>query len=284
MMKQNEYKHEKYREPDFPVYSSVQSGREELVIIHYHSAVEIMRVLDGTVSVLFNDVYKECKKGDIVFFPPSVMHGVKALDEKASIKGVTFEHSVLGRLDETRTNEELLRSGAHLQQVMSEGQKGYRELSECLDCFDKAYGDYSLAGKLKMKGALIGMMGVIVDEFRLETLKHDKNAIRLALALDYVRLHYTEKISVNELSEIVHVCDDRVIRLFKEVTGRTPVEYIMSLRIEHALKLLGSTDMSIAEIADESGFGSDTYMTRTFRQRLNLTPGEYRRKTSKPSK
>lgn len=284
MIKQNEYKHEKYKEPDFPVYSSVQSGRKELVIIHYHSAVEIMRVLDGTVSVLFNDVYRECKKGDIVFFPPSVMHGVQALDEKAAIKGVTFEHSVLGRLDESRTNEELLRSVAHLQQIVSEGDKGYKELSECLNDFDKAYGDYSLAGKLKMKGALLGMMGAIVENFGLEELKHDKNSIRLTPALDYVREHYSEKISVSELSEIVHVCDDRVIRLFKEVTGRTPVEYIMSLRIEKALKLLSSTDKSIAEIADESGFGSDTYMTRTFRQRLNLTPGEYRRKASKTSK
>lgn len=283
-MSKNECKQERYKIPDFPVYSSVQSGRKELVIIHYHSAVEVLRVLDGTVSVLFNDVYRECKKGDIVFFPPSVMHGVQALDEKAAIKGVSFEHSVLGRLDENRTNEELLRSGINTQQILREGDAGYEEVLRCLETFDEAYGDYSLSGRLKMKGALLAMMGVLVESFDMETVKHDRNSIRLAPALDYVREHYNGKVTVKELSEIVHVCDDRVIRLFKEVTGRTPVEYIMSLRIECALKLLASTDMSIAEIAEESGFGSDTYMTRTFRQRLILTPGEYRRKTQKMSK
>ena len=78
--------------------------------------------------------------------------------------------------------------------------------------------------------------------------------------------------------DVFIVCNDRLIRLFREVVGDTPVEYIMSLQIEAGIKLLSSTDMSIAEIAEKTGFSSDTYMTRVYRQKLNTTPGMYRRR------
>ena len=88
-------------------------------------------------------------------------------------------------------------------------------------------------------------------------------------------------VQISELSEIIHVCDDRLIRLFKEVTGETPIEYIMNLRIEAAIKLLSTTDLSVADVAEKVGFGSDTYMTRVFKQKLNTTPGKYRHKHKK---
>ena len=50
----------------------------------------------------------------------------------------------------------------------------------------------------------------------------------------------------------------------------------MNLRIEAAIKLLSSTDLSIADIAYQTGFGSATYMTRVFKKKLNTTPGKYR--------
>ena len=95
--------------------------------------------------------------------------------------------------------------------------------------------------------------------------------------LAHIDEHYMDKIQISQLSDIIHVCDDRLIRLFKEVTGETPVEYVMNLRIEQGIKLLTSTDLPITEVAERTGFGSDTYMTRIFKKKLNTTPGKYRR-------
>ena len=66
-MGHTEYKFEKFIQPQFPIYASVQSGREELVENHHHSTAEIMQVLDGRVKMLIGTVYRECEKGDIVF-------------------------------------------------------------------------------------------------------------------------------------------------------------------------------------------------------------------------
>ena len=73
-MKYSEYKIEKYLHPSFPIYSSRQSGREILVYNHYHSSVEMMKVLEGeeiTAEELKAQIRKAVITGE--FFP--VMSG-----------------------------------------------------------------------------------------------------------------------------------------------------------------------------------------------------------------
>ena len=118
-------------------------------------------------------------------------------------------------------------------------------------------------------------MSELIQIFQLEISAHDKNYRKLRSVLAYIEEHFAKKIQISELSEIIHVCDDRLIRLFKEVTGVTPIEYIMNLRIEASIKLLSSTELSIADIAEQTGFGSATYMTRVFKQKFGRSPIEY---------
>ena len=55
----------------------------------------------------------------------------------------------------------------------------------------------------------------------------------LVPVLDYIEKHYTEKIFISDLSSMIHVCDDKLTRLFKNATGLTPVEYIIQMRIAY---------------------------------------------------
>lgn len=109
-------------------------------------------------------------------------------------------------------------------------------------------------------------------------MKHTKkeNYQEIAPVLDYIEKHYTEKISISELGQIIHVCDDRLTRLFKNTIGVTPMAYIIQKRIAHSIDLINTTDLPLEEIAILSGFGSNSYMTRYFKQKLETTPGRYR--------
>ena len=94
-MGHTEYKFERFIQPQFPIYASVQSGRELLVENHYHSTAEIIQVLEGRVKMLVGTVYRECEKGDIIFIPPSTVHEVTNLSGNASIRGISFELSLI---------------------------------------------------------------------------------------------------------------------------------------------------------------------------------------------
>lgn len=109
----------------------------------------------------------------------------------------------------------------------------------------------------------------------METMK--KEFIQeLAPVLDYIEKHYTEKIFISELCSIIHVCDDKMTRLFKKQLGITPTEYIIHKRIARSMELLTTTNLPLEEIAIMSGFASNSYMTRCFKHKINITPGKYR--------
>ena len=103
----------------------------------------------------------------------------------------------------------------------------------------------------------------------------------LAPVLDYIEKHYTEKILISELCNIIHVCDDKLTRLFKKQLGITPTEYIIQMRIARSMELLKTTSLPLEEIAIMSGFASNSYMTRCFKQKVNITPGKYREERKK---
>lgn len=271
-----EYKFEKFIQPQFPIYASVQSGREVLVENHHHSTAEIMQVLEGRVKMLIGTVYRECEKGDIVFVPPSAVHEVFSLTEDAAIRGISYEFSLVHITDLQLDFSELFHRSQRLQYVVTSQDEGYEALCSYIDNIFAVYGSFSAGSKIQIVSNLLLIMSQLIQTFSLEMSAHDKNYRKLRSVLAYVEEHYAEKVQISELSEIIHVCDDRLIRLFKEVTGETPIEYIMNLRIEAAIKLLSTTELSIADIADRTGFGSATYMTRVFKQKLNTTPGKYR--------
>ena len=275
-MKYNEYKIEKYQHPSFPIYASRQSGRETLVYNHYHSSVEMMKVLEGKINLQIGTNYYECNKGDIVFILPSMLHGVSSLTEDAMIQGVVFETSLVNIPILQFDFSEMFHRNQRIQYIINEKDDIYEELCFNIDKILEVYGTFNANARIQIVSRLLLCMGLLIQKFSLEISIHDKNYRKLLPILQYIDKHYTEKIQIAELSKIIHVCDDRMIRLFKEVTGETPVEYILNLRVEHALKLLMEDNMSIAEIAEKTGFGSATYKTRVFKQKLGITPGKYK--------
>lgn len=86
-------------------------------------------------------------------------------------------------------------------------------------------------------------------------------------------------ITLDDLARGTDLSRDHFIRLFKRLTGVTPYQYVIRARVEHAGKLLEGTDMSIAQIAQYSGFADQVHLTRTFHQHFGEAPGAYRKNT-----
>ena len=92
------YKFEKFKDLNFPVYSSVQSGEGTIVIPHHHKAAEINLVLNGNCDFFIDSTIISCKEYDIVFIPPYSVHTVIGKGPKTKIKGITFEFSLFDEL------------------------------------------------------------------------------------------------------------------------------------------------------------------------------------------
>ena len=94
--------------------------------------------------------------------------------------------------------------------------------------------------------------------------------------LSWLRDHLTEDLSVPALARHVNLSERHFTRVFKAQVGITAADHVETVRMEAACRLLETTDRSIDEIARSCGFGTPETMNRTFRRRLNTTPGTHR--------
>lgn len=93
---------------------------------------------------------------------------------------------------------------------------------------------------------------------------------------EYVEANFAAKLSVAELAAVCQLSPSHFIQAFSRTFGQRPHQYLTNLRLDHAGRLLGSSGMTIAEIAYRSGFSSQSHLTSTLRKYRGLTPAQLR--------
>ena len=96
----------------------------------------------------------------------------------------------------------------------------------------------------------------------------------------YFNEHYSEDISIDEYAQNNHVSVSWFIRNFKQCTGSTPMQYILSKRIYNAEILLHNSTYNVTEIAEIVGYDNPLYFSRIFKKVKGISPSEYRKNIS----
>lgn len=113
----------------------------------------------------------------------------------------------------------------------------------------------------------------------LEKKGHPSHQVNYALKR--LSLEVKNKIYVEDIAKELRVSPSYLSRKFKEEVGISPHDFLLSKRIKIAQKLLAETDLDIVSIADETGFSSQSHLTRYFSKYVELSPSKYRKYTKK---
>ncbi|HOK65316.1 MAG TPA: helix-turn-helix domain-containing protein [Anaerohalosphaeraceae bacterium] len=100
---------------------------------------------------------------------------------------------------------------------------------------------------------------------------------RLQPALEFLRQHFRERITLEQIARSAHLSVSRLCHLFQERMQTTAVAYLNELRIRWAKRLLSTTEKTCLEICYESGFENLSYFNRTFKKLTGLTPSQFRK-------
>lgn len=112
---------------------------------------------------------------------------------------------------------------------------------------------------------------------RLLKLSEDRKITELvSRAVEYLNHHFMENISIEELAKELFVSKSFLIREFYKNTGSTPKQYLTNIRLQKARLLLVHTEMTVRNVAEESGFGTEKNIFYAFRKELGTTPTEFR--------
>jgi transcriptional regulator GlxA family with amidase domain len=115
-----------------------------------------------------------------------------------------------------------------------------------------------------------GLLGIAAASERVEQRAGVDRAIH------HMHTHYAEKLTAAELANLAAMSLSHFARVFKQETGRPPLEYLRELRLEKARQLLRGDDLPVTEIALRCGFGTSSHFAATFRQHFGTTARSYR--------
>lgn len=267
---------------DFPIeyhYIDKNHTRYEMSA-HWHSEIEIIRVLDGELEVRLNNKEYLAHKGDIVFVNPETIHG-------AIPKGCEYECLIfhMDFLDvPTNSCRFFIESVLHNEFMIKDFNLcGDSAIHSAVDDVIEAMKHKSSGYKFKVIGYLYELLGVIVDNHLYKptsgdsTLYNDKNIPKLKKILTYLRQNYDKQLTLTDMAQAAGMSPKYFCYFFKEMTGKTPVEYLKGFRIEKASRKLLNTDASVTDIAFACGFNDLSYFIKTFKSVKNVSPAKFRK-------
>lgn len=105
-----------------------------------------------------------------------------------------------------------------------------------------------------------------------------KHADAVYKTMSYIRIHWQERPTLEDISRSVFLSKSYLSMLFKQETGMGISTFLNQVRIEHSKELLTTTGMSLAAIATECGFNDQSYYTKVFQKCVGISPKKYRSK------
>lgn len=120
---------------------------------------------------------------------------------------------------------------------------------------------------------------LVVQRARQEQKRSPSSGIQeeIEYARRYFSEHYNEPISIQDYAESRGMSVCYFQRNFKQIVNHTPVQYLLTIRMNNAVSLLETTDYTIAEISSMIGYEDPLYFSRLFRKAKGISPSVYRK-------
>lgn len=260
---------------EFPIRLYSQSTYLEQA--HHHIEYEILYIDKGSVEFGLEESVTVVHEGDVIFMHPGTNHYVRKIENTDyHYYAMIFDSSVLGNqgepvrntLDSIRVSRFIKLPDAVLMKLRD------------ATIFVK---EETFGHELFVKSVLYDIISCVLltnqyveisDNLRTEK-GHTVNAIDVTL--NYIRDHYRENISLDDVLKITSYSKSHFIRLFKKNMGMNLTDYINKYRIEKSCLELIYTSKNVTEIATENGFNTVQYFSKTFKTYMKCTPKQYQR-------
>ena len=143
------------------------------------------------------------------------------------------------------------------------------------DFFENAVQAYeaSVPSSLAIKTSVYNLLSHICKE---KVQKYHKRFSPISVGIELIETDTLCKISIEEIAKTCNVTPCYFRRLFKEYSGKSPLEYRMDLRLNIAKKMLESGETTLEYIVESLNFESTSYFCRIFKKKLGVTPGQYK--------
>ncbi len=257
---------------------------------HYHDHYEISFITKGAGKRIVADSILNFHPGDMVFIGRKLPHVWLSDREYQFVPDRSLEMiSLQFTLDVLPPGMLSLPEFSGIKKALELAERGIQitgnTLNEAsgimlqmpyLDSFERMLQFLRL---LNVIGSSADYISLASDEYVKKRI--DNHNKRISMIHQYLLANYRKEINLIELADLVNMAEGSLCRFFREKAGCTPFEYLNRIKTDLACKLLMNNDMSITEVAMESGFNNLSHFNKQFRKNTGTTPRDYRRELFK---
>ncbi len=263
---------------DFPIEFSrmdSQSPRYEMPF-HWHKEWEIIHIVQGAFDLCIDSQEFHAVSGDFLFINEGAIHGGAPRD--CIFECIVFDPRLL--FHQLPLFRKYLQPNYNQQRMLPwmlprEDAQG----AQILSAFFQSMENQGIDRELEVFGLLCLILGHINQKnYWVKRPTNSASLRKLKIMkdlMDYLEQNYTQDLTLGMLADEAGMTSRYFCRFFKEMTGKTPMEYLNYFRIEMASLELLSTRKSVTEVAYDNGFHDLNYFIRCFKRHKGITPGQF---------
>lgn len=252
---------------------------------HWHNSLEILYILEGALEVSTGQKPGQIlRTGDFLVINSREIHSIR-IPEHCRCMVLQILYPFLRRYI---PDMDRIRFRLSAPQGRRPYAEEYENIRSCLETVSGLWPLSSSAGNLRFHSLIFQLLFELVRFFRVDISPAEKESSakymnRLGHITSYVREHYAEDITLDQIAGEVSLNPDYFTRFFKKYMGMTFLDYVNSIRLEHIAQDLLDTDLSIQNLLEKHGFTNYKLFMKMYKSRFNCTPGEMRRNSHQES-
>ena len=267
-------------------FSDGTSSSKNLVdMLHTHSYYELFATITPPVTVLFKERMAKLQSGDLLLIPPN-FHHTRLLSEVISQNCISI--GICVEKKDTDYSFDLWKRYKHIFNTSVPVRfSGCEALNNTLfDIIVEAQNDASIDIALKIVGCIDDISKREANPLPLlsssDPSKNDTtDIVRLIQFESIIKSKFSIAISTDEIAQQLYISRRHLDRITKQHYGKTAHDLLRQKQVEYAANLLLGSDLTLAEVAQQSGFGNPRNFTRNFVKFYGCTPSQYRTDNSK---
>ena len=279
--------HEKKRhtEDQFPYNTYLCTIPDDFteVPVHWHEEAELIVIQKGSGTVLVDLTHYHVTAGDIIIVLPEHLHAIREISgQKMEYENIIFRPVLFSSDNHEVCVEKFLYPlfSGHIHTVFHIHPRlsYYPKIHDLIRTMDQLCSKKPAGYQLALKGSLFLFMFQLLslDEKKELSNIQQRSLDKLKFIITFTNEHLEESISIRQIASACYFSESHFMKFFKTHMGISYIHYLNDVRLAHARNLLVSSNLSILEIAQKSGFENASYFNRKFKDKYGITPRQAR--------
>lgn len=247
---------------------------------HFHPEWEMMWVLDHPLLVSGGGGSFRAEKDDLLLFQPNEPHELHKVDENSTFLCLQVSPELL-RLENDLVVESI-RLNPYLGEELSRSIRG--ELLDVAQAYlsKEPYSSLFCVGKACLTFHTVLSNSPVRAITREERISQEKRNKRLSSLIRFVDENYMHKIRLSDFAEAEGFSMSYLSHFIKSTLNQSFQEYVNSVRVNCACKLIAGGEEKLTAVCLESGFSDYRYFSAAFKKQFGMTPEQYKFSLKKP--